>query len=316
MMNYAPKTLITHPLFLSDDLPEESVERTGRLEILLEDVPSIQQLLEQEEVLEGEIHLVRAANGEVYLPLFHNPGYIDEVREMCASLRDREYAQINDTCLNKDSYTLACYAVGATIQAARLAKEGKKSFAVVRPPGHHAYADKGDGFCIFNNVAIATEYLRRRGEKVLIVDVDLHVGDGTLSYVEGKEKVFYYSMGQEELWPHIDASEERENVKLEFLPEGITDDLYISALEKTLMPVLRDFKPDIIAVSAGFDTFATDYVDYRDTFKGGFCLSPRVYKSLWKMLDESLIPYFAVLEGGYNPVSVCTGVLSFFEKEK
>jgi acetoin utilization deacetylase AcuC-like enzyme len=314
-MNYTPSLLIYHPDFMQDTLPEESIERAVRLELLIEDVPLIQQLTTQAEVCEGEIHALRPHSGELYLSLFHTPKYIEEVKEICKNLRKHESTNLNDTFLSKESYNLACYAVGASIEAAKNAKQGKKSFAVVRPPGHHAHADKGDGFCIFNNIAIATEYLRRKNEKVLIIDTDLHVGDGTISYVSGKDNVFYYSLGQEKIWPFLDE-ENFDNVHLEFLPEGITDEIYISTLEKTIPLLLKQFQPDIIAVSAGFDTFAVDYVDYREIFQGGFCLSPKVYKSLWNLLDHSLIPYFAVLEGGYNPISICTGVMTFFDKNK
>ncbi len=314
-MDYHPPVLIYHPAFMQDNLPEESLERAGRLEILIEEVPFIQQLITQVNVSEGDIHAQRSHSGESSLSLFHTPRYIEEIKETCANLREHESTTVNGTYLTKESYAMACYAVGASIDAAKNATQGKKSFAVVRPPGHHAHADKGDGFCLFNNMAIAVEYLHRQGEKILILDTDLHVGDGTLSYAAQNPGVFYYSLGQEQLWPFVEE-ENSENTRLEFLPESTTDELYIQTLEQTIPHLIKQFKPDIIAVSAGFDTFAMDYVDYHDNFKGGFCLSPKVYKSLWNILDQSLIPYFAILEGGYNPISVCTGVMTFFDKKK
>ncbi len=314
-MNYHPSLLIYHPSFMQDTLPEESLERASRLEILVEDIPFIQQLVAKAQVSEGDIHALRPQSGEDYLSLFHTPRYIEEIKEICENLRDHESATLNGTFLCKESYIMACYAVGASIEAAKNAKQGKKSFAIVRPPGHHAHADKSDGFCIFNNMAIAAEYLSRQGEKVLILDTDLHVGDGTLSYAAENPHIFYYSLGQEQLWPFIEQGDS-ENTHLEFLPESTTDELYIQTLERTIPPLIERFKPDIIAVSAGFDTFAMDYIDYRNTFQGGFCLSPKVYKTLWDIIDQSLIPYFVLLEGGYNPLSVSTGVMTFFDKKK
>ncbi len=314
-MNYRPPLLIYHPIFMQDSLPEESIERAARLEILIEDIPFIQQLIEKTEVREGDIHALRPHSGEAYLNLFHTPRYIEEIKEICENLRDHESTTLNGTFLSKESYAMACYAVGASIEAAKNAKQGKKSFAVVRPPGHHAHADKSDGFCIFNNMAISVEYLSRQGEKVLILDTDLHVGDGTLSYAAEKENIFYYSLGQQQLWPFIEQNDS-ENTQLEFLPESTIDEVYIQTLKQTIPSLIKQFNPDIIAVSAGFDTFAMDYVDYRDTFQGGFCLSPKVYKELWHILDQSLIPYFALLEGGYNPLSIATGVMTFFDKNK
>ncbi len=316
-MNYKPPLLIYHPSFMQDTLPDESLECSGRLELLIEDIPFIQQLISQPEVSEGQIHALRPHSGEAYLSLFHTPRYIEEIKETCAQLHDQEYTSLNDTngtFLTKESYTMACYAVGAAVEAAKHAKQGQKSFAVVRPPGHHAHADKSDGFCIFNNIVIAAEYLQRQNEKVLIIDTDLHVGDGTLSYAAENNNIFYYSVGQHQLWPFINQAE-CNNTQLEFLPESTTDEKYIQTLEETLIPTIQQFNPDIIAVSAGFDTFAMDYVDYRDIFQGGFCLSHKVYQELWAILDKTLIPYFAVLEGGYNPLSVSTGVMTFFDKK-
>ncbi|NQV91293.1 hypothetical protein HQ489_02360 [Candidatus Woesearchaeota archaeon] len=304
--------LIYHPIFHSDGLPEDSLERSERLEHLIEEVPFIRKSIK--ELGQESSKMIKAKNGKEFLPLVHSKDYVTSVQEMCQKLQQGEYLENEDVFLGKNSYKMACYAVGASIQAAELAKHGKKSMALVRPPGHHAYPHKMSGFCIFNNIAIATEYLLQQGEKVMIIDVDLHLGDGTLAYVEGKSDVYYFSISQKGLWPHHEPADDT-NTELIFLREGTTDREYCHTLEEKLLPAIARFNPDIIAVSAGFDTCGMDLLDYGEIIKGGFALSEKTYSHLWDILDTTLIPYFAVLEGGYNPLSVLSGVLSFLKHE-
>ncbi|MCB0640305.1 MAG: histone deacetylase family protein, partial [Phaeodactylibacter sp.] len=116
-------------------------------------------------------------NGEKYLNLIHPPAYVDWIRQ--ASLEERTIDA--ETPLSIGSFQAACHAVGASILAAETG-----DFALIRPPGHHAYPAKASGFCIFNNVAVASQYLVNQGKKVLILDFDGHLGDGT-------EAIFYHS---------------------------------------------------------------------------------------------------------------------------
>lgn len=293
-------------------MDKECPEQPERLEHVIE-------ALEQKKG--SGIPIIECANGEQYLNLFHEDSYIQRIKELCRDLEEGETTSLeeheHDVSFSHKTYEAACYAVGAAVDAAKLAQHAEKSFALVRPPGHHAGSHAEGGFCIFNNVAIAAEYLRQQGERVMIIDIDLHLGNGTLEYVEGKQDVYYFSINQRDIWPHVNPPD-TENTENIFLPKGTLDEKYIRWLQRCLPAAIKQFSPVIIAVSAGFDTYGTDYADpkLRRALGGGMALTANSTKELWKILDGTLLPYFAVLEGGYDPLSVLAGVLSFVDKDE
>ncbi|PIZ50508.1 hypothetical protein COY27_06970 [Candidatus Woesearchaeota archaeon CG_4_10_14_0_2_um_filter_33_13] len=301
--------LVYHPACLEHRVDDFCPEKPERLRALVEEVLDLdpQKKIWPLEELRRRKRTIHA--GERFLDLFHSSAYIKEVKEFCRDLRTGEAHQFEnqDLWLSPESYRAACYAVSATVLAAELARNARSAFAIVRPPGHHAHRDYGDGFCIFNNIAIATEYLLRRGEKVLIVDIDLHLGDGTLDYIEGKKDAFYFSINQRGLWPYSDPGNFR-NTNNIFLEENTEDSEYCRVLEQELVPTIDSFDPTIIAVSAGFDTLSTDYEIGQTLFGGGFNLTQRSVEKLRSILERASIPYFATLEGGYDSISVINGV--------
>ncbi len=297
-------------------------EQPSRMEDLLENQPFLRKALEDLELGKEVDYAELAPNGEKFLSLFHTQEYIDEVKVGCANLKPREtiiFDQAQDTWISQGSYETACYAVGAAVRAAELARTGKKAFAIVRPPGHHAHSDHAGGFCLFNNIALASEYLRLMDEKVMIIDIDLHLGDGTIEYVAGKEEVRYFSLTHKDLWPATEFQSVNlpDNVNFVELPDGIDEAYYHRALNETLCHALKQFSAEtkgkgILAVSAGFDTHQDDYK--HSDLKGGFQLTERSYRVVKRILDESSLPYFLVLEGGYRPESLDAG-LSVFTDE-
>jgi acetoin utilization deacetylase AcuC-like enzyme len=228
-------------------------------------------------------------NGEKYLELFHDKYYIDLVKNAC----EGEERLDQDTVTCKKSYEAAIYAVGATIMAAKT-----NDFALVRPPGHHAHKGMSSGFCIFNNIGIAVQKLVNEGKKVLIFDFDGHLGDGTEKFFYESDKVLYWSIHQFPAFPFFGTVDELGKGKGEGftinvpLPPGSADDIYLDAIKKVI-PIAKQFNPDIVAISAGFD-------GYKDDLLLNLKLSLNAYYKTGKIIRENFKNVFATLEGGYN----------------
>jgi acetoin utilization deacetylase AcuC-like enzyme len=168
----------------------------------------------------------------------------------------------------------------------------------VRPPGHHAYADRASGFCLFYNVAVAAQKLVNEGKKVLIIDFDGHLGDGTMDIFYDTNEVMFWSLHQYPAFPghgfvnEIGAGKGRGYTVNVPLPPGSADDIFLQAVSY-FMPVALQFKPDVVALSAGFDAHQNEMLlDLRLSYTG--------YYKLGQMLAEHFNQMFAVLEGGYN----------------
>jgi len=237
----------------------------------------------------GNLPETKIENGEKYLKLFHTREYINKVKNSC---KKEDYLD-PDTITSKNSYEAATYAVGAAIMASRT-----NDFALVRPPGHHAHPSNSSGFCIFNNIAIATQNLLKKGKKVFIFDFDGHLGDGTANFFYNTDKVLYMSLHQFPAFPgggnvnEIGAGKGTGYTINIPLPKESGDDIYLRAVN-TFMPIAEQFNPDVVAVSAGFDGHQHEQLlDLR--------LSMNTYYKLGKILSKKFRHIFAVLEGGYN----------------
>lgn len=223
------------------------------------------------------------------------------------------------TKITEDTYRVACIAAGKAVEAAQSALNGENAFALVRPPGHHANATMGGGFCIFNNLAVAVHHFRDKGN-ILIFDFDLHHGNGTEEIFYGEEMVHYFSIHQSGLYPltgsGFDDSRNITNIPLDI---GTGDDEYIRTLDEHLVPLIKEFNPRLIAVSAGFDSYFKDSSEYllrtnrshlfRWFNNQGFNLTRKSYERIREIVEK--FPTFYVLEGGYNPESVREGLEVF-----
>jgi len=238
----------------------------------------------------GELPVTELENGEKYLELVHTPGYIKKIKDLSAAGGGHPD---NDTIVSSGSYEAAIYAVGATIMASNTG-----DFALTRPPGHHAHRDYSSGFCLFNNIAIAAQYHANQGKKVLIIDIDGHLGCSTEKIFYGSKDIMYWSLHQHPAFPgggdaHEIGEGEGDGYTINCpLPPGSADEIFMDAIE-TFLPVAKEFAPDIVGISAGFDSHQYDLLlDLR--------LSSNIFHKIGRIFAENFDNVFATLEGGYN----------------
>jgi acetoin utilization deacetylase AcuC-like enzyme len=208
-----------------------------------------------------------------------------------------------DTICSSDSYSAAVKAVGAGIIAIDGIKAGEfeRAFCAVRPPGHHATPTQAMGFCLFNNIAITAKYAQSQGyEKVMIIDFDVHHGNGTQDTFYADDTVFYFSSHQAFAYPGTGAENDKgkgrgEGFTANFLvmPDGGDDDL-LDIYANDLPPYVNSFDPDIILVSAGYDLHESDPLAQLNVTTEG------IRKIVRLILESKDVPFVFFLEGGYD----------------
>jgi acetoin utilization deacetylase AcuC-like enzyme len=252
-----------------------------------------------------------ADRGKKYALTVHPPGFIRKFRRNTRQQRDLKKVEVQTY---EETFDQACCAVDLAVQAAEC-----EAFACTRPPGHHAGRDYQMGFCFFNNVAIATEHLRRQGKRVCIIDFDGHYGNGTEDIFYDAEDVLFWSIHQDKAYPfaslkNLDrevpyAGKKGATVNVA-VPAGADDMVLISSF-KGFMPLIERFDPDYsayLAIDAGFDGHKDDPIkglDLRYTSEG--------FHEMGRLIGSLHRKTFAVLEGGYNQATLKDLITTFTE---
>lgn len=239
------------------------------------------------------------------IALIHDPSHVDHV---AATARQDRFAFDADTAVSSQSYETALLATGGllTILEAVMARDVDNGFALVRPPGHHAERNRAMGFCLFNSVAIGAQYLRAKFglKRVLVMDWDLHHGNGTQHSFYDDPGVLYVSTHQYPYYPGTGAAEdvgrgqgEGYTVNLP-IPAGWGDGEYLELFQTVVDPICRQFEPEFVLISAGFDAHARDPLGGMVVTEEGFELMARMLLRIAR--DHAQGRCAAILEGGYD----------------
>jgi acetoin utilization deacetylase AcuC-like enzyme len=267
---------------------------------------SIVTLLEETGLLETLLPLKPRTDVEQWITSVHDKDYVSHVRELCGA--GAKQLDTGDTPICSDSYEVGCAAVGGVLAAVDAVMEGRarNAFCAVRPPGHHATPTRGMGFCIFNNVAIAARYIQKHHnlKRVLIVDWDVHHGNGTQETFYRDGAVLYFSTHQYPFYPGTGSAEERGDgagrgfiINVPLAAET-SEEEFIRVYKEKLQPEALRFRPDFVLISAGFDAHRDDLLGSLQMTEEGFAKVTRLVKEIAQECCQGRL--VSVLEGGYN----------------
>jgi len=300
--------LLYDPIYLEHDTGFGHPERSDRL-------TAVMQYLEKQPFFEDITRISPRPAESEWIQQIHAPEYIDRAAAACR----KHYAHLDvlDVAISPKSYDIALLAAGGALELGDRVMSGAldNAFGLVRPPGHHAEHEMALGFCLFNNIAILARYLQKKHglEKILILDWDVHHGNGTQHTFEEDPSVFYVSLHQYPFYPGTGAASETGlsrggGATLNCpMPAGSDDADYKQAFTDRILPAVNAFKPEIVLLSAGFDAHAADPLAQINLTTGCYgWMTERMMEIADRHANGRLI---AMLEGGYdlNALAQCVG---------
>ena len=294
--------LVTHPDCVLHEMGMHHPESPERLKAVLDalDHSGFGGQLDEREAPEATPEQLARVHGTPYIETVHDAS------------PDEDYLFLDpDTSMNPKSLSASLRAAGAVVHAIDLVAGGTagRAFCAVRPPGHHATPDRAMGFCIFNNVAVgAAHALEHHGlERVAILDFDVHHGNGTEAMFHDDPRVMFCSTFQHPYYPFCGADTRAKNIVNVPLAAMTGSEGFRSAVERTWMPALERFEPQLVLVSAGFDAHREDPLAHLELDDGDYeWITQRIAEVAERHAEGRIV---ATLEGGYNTRALARSVV-------
>ncbi len=277
-------------VYLKHKAPPGHPEREERL-------VSIVNRLKDSDLWDKLVHIAPRKAEFAEIETVHTKEHVERMKKARGGYADP------DTYLSEGSLDAALHAAGGVMKAIDMCRNGEieRAFCAVRPPGHHAEASRAMGFCLFNNVAVGARHSQKIGySKVFIIDFDVHHGNGTQHIFEEDDTVFYFSTHQYPHYPGSGSAEEKGRGKGKGytsnfpMPPGAGDSEYTHVYQKVLPGIMKEFSPDIVLVSAGYDLRSEDPLAYIKVTAGG------IENIVRGILSGADVPAVFCLEGGYD----------------